>query len=114
MLKLSNYTGLLPNTICDQPDGKIVTTAEINLFHVTNKLLLILFTFLVTLQVIPVLSFICWPRDMEYNSRTVLEQLDTMYGSLVTLYTFVNIFLNQRRILEVFNDWANLEIDILG
>lgn len=120
IFKLANNIGVFPNKVDEAAVGseylKIITRQNKSIYFVVNKLAVATFTIVSLLQFIPFLCFPIAPKHNlgDFNSLLALETVTITCGTCLSMYIVYKIFINNEEIVKFFNDWAVIEVDIIG
>lgn len=118
VFRLANNIGFFPNVVNFTALGsdckKIISQPSKNLPFLVNKIVVAIFTVMSLVQFIPLICYITAPRTAKINSLFILETLDIVGGIGLSMYIVYITFLNNGKIVELCNDWASLEMEIIG
>lgn len=120
VFRLANNVGFFPNkidiTAAASENKKIITRPSKSIYFLLNKVAVATFAIISLLQFIPLICYITVSKHNvgESNSLFRLAVADTVCGIGLPMYIVFQAFFYNDKILELFNNWAIIEMDIIG
>lgn len=116
--KVASWSGIFPFTVPATNYGNILNTIYISkptrkIYIYINHICSFVYAALVALQLIPLTLYLL---SGNVKTITVLETLCWIYMFITSFVVFIhwNFILDSGKFMKLANDWAKIELDIIG